>query len=776
MKPSTKCPHCGAVLATDMLGGQCLSCLLQLGLNPPHPDPEATLREESDQTEKADGRIGHYRLLKRIGEGGFGIVFLAQQEEPVRRQIALKVIKPGMDTREVIARFEAERQALAVMDHPGIAKVFDGGTTAAGRPYFVMEFVDGVRITDYCDANGLSLNERLELFIPVCQAVHHAHEKGIIHRDLKPSNILVTEQDGHPVPKVIDFGIAKAALGQRLTTQSLHTALQQFAGTPAYMSPEQAGLGGGDVDSRSDIYSLGMLLYELLISHPAFESEQLVEVAIDEVFRTIRTKEPRRPSTQLSTLTKERQTGIAQNRQTEPVKLHQLLRGDLDWVVMKALEKDRNRRYETAIGLAMDIQRHLGHEPVLARPPDPLYRLNRFIRRKQWGLTALAAVVVALLVGFGLSNWLKGGPQARTPTRNRTAARSNTTATLLSAPPATNLPHAYRVVDLGDLPGVDIYSYAFRINDLGQVIGETSNSSTNIQSAAFIWDQESGVSDMGKIDGDSTIMSGINNAGVVVGCSYWSGGGEFHACSWDSTNGIRWLGPGVVAGYPYYNARFINDRGAIAFENWSHRGPPGALYLLSGGATIGVEELYPRGRTVCGGLNNSNVMVGHCSPSTNTAVLAAFIWSPTTGMVGLGTLPGYSNSVATGINDSSQVAGYCSGPEQSKVPFFWSATTGMRQLDSSKIGGSNAPPSQISAGGIVIAPCQIDGTNHAVAWAPGRDAVDLNTLVPNLDGWALLQDAKGMNSSGMIVGSGLRTNGATHAFVLYPLEVPRNSR
>jgi serine/threonine protein kinase/tetratricopeptide (TPR) repeat protein len=435
-----KCPRCGAALNPRELDGQCLSCLLQIALTEPELEPASVPSPDPGPTGQLGECIGHYHLLRQLGEGGFGIVYLAEQEQPVRRQVALKIIKPGMDTREVIARFEAERQALALMDHAGIARVFDGGTTAAGHPYFVMEFVDGVRITDYCDAHALALRDRLGLFIQVCQAVQHAHQKGVIHRDLKPSNILVTEQDGRPLPKVIDFGIAKAALGRRLTTESLHTAFQQFAGTPAYMSPEQAGLGGLDVDSRSDIYSLGMLLYELLVAQPAFGEAELARNAQDEMLRTIREKEPARPSARLTTLTQAKLTTVARHRQTEPVKLQHLLRGDLDWIVMKALEKDRNRRYETASGLAMDIQRHLDQEPVLARPPDPLYRLSRLLRRNQLACTAIAAIAAALLLGLGLSTWLflreKAARQravAAEHTAEHEASRSQQVATFLTA-------------------------------------------------------------------------------------------------------------------------------------------------------------------------------------------------------------------------------------------------------------------------------------------------------------------------------------------------------
>ncbi len=356
--------------------------------------------------EKSGDWIGRYKLLQQIGEGGCGIVYMAEQDEPVRRRVALKIIKLGMDTKSVIARFEAERQALAMMDHPNIAKVFDAGATDTGRPYFVMELVRGIKITDYCDAQKLSIRQRLDLFIQVCQAIQHAHQKGIIHRDIKPSNVLVTEHDGAAVPKIIDFGIAKATTGQRLTDKTLFTAFEQFIGTPAYMSPEQAGLGGLDIDTRSDIYSLGVLLYELLTGHQPFDSAELHRAALDEVLRTLREKEPPRPSAKLTTLTEQELTLAAERHQTAPAKLSSLLRGDLDWIVMKALDKDRRRRYDTANGFAADIQRHLNNEPVTARSPSNLYRFQKMVRRNKLAFAAASAVFLTLAVGLGVSTWL----------------------------------------------------------------------------------------------------------------------------------------------------------------------------------------------------------------------------------------------------------------------------------------------------------------------------------------------------------------------------------
>ena len=352
-------------------------------INPPHEEAPGAL-------------IGRYKILEKAGEGGFGVVYVAEQREPVKRRVALKIIKLGMDTRQVVGRFEAERQALALMDHPNIAKVLDAGATETGRPFFVMELVRGVRITDYCDQNKLSVPARLQLFIQVCHAIQHAHQKGIIHRDIKPSNILVTLHDGVPVPKVIDFGIAKATQG-RLTDQTLFTAFEQFIGTPAYMSPEQAEMSGLDIDTRTDIYSLGVLLYELLTGRAPFDSEKLLAAGVDALRRTIRDQEPPRPSSQLGTMQAEALTQTALHRNTDPPRLIRFLRGDLDWVVMKALEKDRTRRYETANGLAMDVQRYANDEPVIARPPARLYRLQKALHRNKLAFSAASITALALL-------------------------------------------------------------------------------------------------------------------------------------------------------------------------------------------------------------------------------------------------------------------------------------------------------------------------------------------------------------------------------------------
>jgi serine/threonine protein kinase len=347
--------------------------------------------------------IGPYKLMEQIGEGGMGLVFVAEQQHPVRRKVALKIIKPGMASRDVIARFEAERQALALMDHPNIARVFDAGTTASGRPYFVMELVKGIAIVEYCDQQQLTARERLELFLSVCQAVQHAHGKGIIHRDLKPSNILVAPHDGVPVVKVIDFGVAKA-IGQQLSDKTIYTRFTQMIGTPLYMSPEQAEINALDVDIRSDIYSLGVLLYELLTGTTPFDRQRFATAAYDEIRRIIREEEPPKPSTRLSTLG-EVLSAVSARRKTEPAKLSALVRGDLDWIVMKALEKERSRRYETASAFAADLRRFLNQEPIEARPPSAWYRFDKLARRNKMALTTAALVAGALFLGTAASTW-----------------------------------------------------------------------------------------------------------------------------------------------------------------------------------------------------------------------------------------------------------------------------------------------------------------------------------------------------------------------------------
>jgi tetratricopeptide (TPR) repeat protein len=342
--------------------------------------------------------IGPYKLLEQIGEGGFGVVFLAEQQYPVHRQVALKILKPGMDSQMGIARFEAERQALALMDHPNISRVLDAGTTDSGRPYFVMELVKGVPITDFCDQASLPIRERLELFVAVCGAVQHAHQKGVIHRDIKPSNVLVADCDGQPGPRLIDFGVARAA-GLPLTDRTIYTRFAEMVGTPPYMSPEQAGMSSLGIDTRSDVYSLGVLLYELLTGTTPFDRERLRTADYDQMRRIIREEEPVKPSTRMSTLG-QAASAVSVNRRSDPKRLRQLFRGELDWIVMKCLEKDRNRRYETAAALAADVRRHLHQESVLACPPTLRYRLRKFVRKHRGVVAAVAAIWLVLASGI----------------------------------------------------------------------------------------------------------------------------------------------------------------------------------------------------------------------------------------------------------------------------------------------------------------------------------------------------------------------------------------
>ena len=369
-------------------------------LESPLNSTPATIEMDPLRTEQIGDRIGPYRLIQQIGEGGCGVVYLAEQEHPFRRKVALKVIKLGMDTKSVIARFEAERQALALMDHPSIATVLDAGATSTGRPYFVMELVQGIKITQFCDQNQLSIEQRLHLFVQVCHALQHAHQKGIIHRDIKPSNILVTIHEGVPLPKVIDFGIAKAT-AQRLIEKTLVTAPDQLMGTPAYMSPEQTHMGALDVDTRSDVYGLGVLLYELLTGCTPFDQKELAAAGPDDMRRIIREQEPMRPSTRITTLKAPGQQGGG----TDPRRVSELILSDLDWIVMRCLEKDRTRRYETASSLADDVQRHLNNEPVVACPPSRSYRFRKLVRRNRRTFVSGGLIALALVAGLGFSLW-----------------------------------------------------------------------------------------------------------------------------------------------------------------------------------------------------------------------------------------------------------------------------------------------------------------------------------------------------------------------------------
>jgi len=372
------------------------------------------------EAERTGDRIGPYRLFESLGQGGMGIVYRAEQREPIRRAVALKLIKLGMDTQQVIARFESERQALALMNHPAIAQVYDAGATPRGRPYFAMEYVDGIPITDYCDKHRLPQRQRLDLFIQVCEGVQHAHQKGIIHRDLKPSNVLVKVQDNRPIPKIIDFGVAKA-ISQKLTEKTVHTQLGQIIGTPAYMSPEQAEMTPLDIDTRTDIYSLGVMLYELLAGALPFDPVRLSKLSYPELQRIIREEEPPRPSTRISTLdTAEK---IAKARQTDVRTLVKRLKGDLDWITMRALDKDRTRRYASASELAADIARYLHDEPVVARPPSTVYRLGKFIRKYKGPVAAATAVVLTALALGSVAFWQGQVAQRRGRDLQRQAER-----------------------------------------------------------------------------------------------------------------------------------------------------------------------------------------------------------------------------------------------------------------------------------------------------------------------------------------------------------------
>ncbi len=391
------CPHCDAMLHSEALPeGLCPQCLLKLGLLVRNGGAVAVAHAESARP------FGPYSIIRILGEGGMGVVYLAEQQQPIRRLVALKVIKLGMNTREVMARFGSERQALAMMDHPNIARVFDAGVSEEGQPYFAMEYVSGIHITEYCDQNRLTNRERAELFLQVCQAVQHAHQKGVIHRDIKPANVLVCDRDGKPFPQVIDFGVAKA-IDQRLAEYSAFTRFGQLVGTPEYMSPEQAELTGFDVDTTTDVYSLGVLLYQLLVGVLPFEVANLRKVGLLELLRMIREQEPPVPSNRLAAL--EDAADIAANRRTDPATLRSELSGDLNWIILKAIEKDKDRRYSSASDLAGDLRRYLADQPVVARPPSTAYHLQKFARRHKALVASVAAVFAVLLAGVSVSTW-----------------------------------------------------------------------------------------------------------------------------------------------------------------------------------------------------------------------------------------------------------------------------------------------------------------------------------------------------------------------------------
>jgi serine/threonine protein kinase len=404
MNDAPLCRQCGKQLPIEFKGVGCPACLL-LGMRLQDGDDETIVLSGGGGGRRADSEnvsslIGPYELFEPLGEGGFGIVHRARQQKPIRREVALKLIKPGMGSQDVLARFEAERQALALMDHPNIASVLDAGTTKLGQPYFVMELVRGVSITDYCDAHRLGIRERLELFIPVCQAVQHAHQKSILHRDLKPANILVTEVDGKPIPKVIDFGIAKALRTEsdEINLSMTLTRGGMVVGTPQYMSPEQAG-SVADVDTRSDVYALGIILHELLIGQPPLSKEQLRKAGMNEILHLIREAETKRPSSGVASVT-EAVDRVATARNIDAKRLCAALQGDLDWIILKALEKDRERRYATANALVHDLQCSLQDQPVSAGPPTFRYRVSKFMRRQKRALAISAVISVCLICGL----------------------------------------------------------------------------------------------------------------------------------------------------------------------------------------------------------------------------------------------------------------------------------------------------------------------------------------------------------------------------------------
>src|SRR5712692_7019313 len=406
------CPQCGAALGSDDPAGLCSKCLIQGALGSSGADEFRTETVGPATAVARDEDFGRYRIIQPLGEGGMGTVYLAEQLEPIRRRVALKVVKLGMDTAQVLARFNNERQALAMMDHPNIAQIFDAGATTKGSPYFVMEYIEGAPITQYCDRKRMTTKERLELFLAVCLAVQHAHQKGVIHRDLKPSNVLVMEQDGAPVPKVIDFGIAKAT-DKWAVENTLLTQFGQIVGTPEYASPEQADTMTGDIDETSDVYSLGVLLYELLIGAVPFDAATLRSAGLAEMLRIIREEEAPSLPRKLTSMGAEA-ADIAAHRQTDPASLRRLVNGDLNSITMKALEKARERRYASVSDLAADIQRHMEDRPVLASPPGRIYRTRKFLRRHRLAALGTTAGVVFLVLS-AVTVWALARDSARRP-------------------------------------------------------------------------------------------------------------------------------------------------------------------------------------------------------------------------------------------------------------------------------------------------------------------------------------------------------------------------
>lgn len=475
--------------------------------------------------------IDRYKLLQQIGEGGFGTVWMAEQKDPVVRRVALKIIKLGMDSKHVIARFEVERQALALMDHPNIAKVFDAGTTRSGRPYFVMEYIKGIPILEYCDTERLDTKKRLELFTRVCLAIQHAHQKGIIHRDIKPSNVLITLHDGVPVPKVIDFGIAKATNAE-LTQKTLFTEHRQLIGTPAYMSPEQAEMSSLDIDTRSDVYSLGVLLYELLTGTTPFDSKSLLDAGFAGMMKIIRDEEPSKPSTRLSTLG-EQATHVAKKRRSEVGKLSLLLRHDLDWIVMKCLEKDRTRRYESASGLAEDIYRHMTDEPVSAGPPSTRYRFQKFVRRNRVQVFAGSVVVAAVLFGaagttYGMLRALNEQARVQNQTRTASTALRDATDELLvtldeiSQITGEPIQHEHQIINPADYTGMEVDGLGVAAKGLASILARNLKDEANSRVAAEkrLKEHLASASQLSQDAADSTIADEVTWAESRAAANY----------------------------------------------------------------------------------------------------------------------------------------------------------------------------------------------------------------------------------------------------------------